>query len=239
MTALTSLGNESSTVISSTAVEDAFFVAQGSAMRAVATGHPQSCAATFNHVVSILSEDLLEPLVKAAQAAAQSLGKGADGGDPALASALGLVTQSLSGVAAGVADGASRYNPLSRISGGIGMGGSGGNNNNNNSSSSGGGDVDDEDAADLAVLENAARKAGTSRAKDLIALNNLEASSTCAKKLADLLLAEVQGGFELGPSQQQLQAVVQVRRNMKIIKKERHSEECVCFAFWCTWWYGS
>jgi hypothetical protein len=203
-------------VVSSTAVEDAFFVAQGSALRAVAAGHPQSCAATVNHVASVLGQDLLDPLARAAQEAARLLGQGAaDGADQAaLASALGaMVTQSLSGVAAGVADGASRYMPLGRISGGMGLGGlAGGSGGGGGGSGSGGSSADSEDAADLAVLEGAARKAGLVRAKQLVALNNLEAASSCARTLAETLRQEVRAAFEPGHSQRQLEAVVQVRR---------------------------
>jgi hypothetical protein len=117
-------------------------------------------------------------------------------------------------VAAGVADGASRYMPLGRISGGMGLGGLAGGSGGGGSGSggSGSGGADSEDAADLAVLEGAARKAGLVRAKQLVALNNLEAASSCARTLAETLRQEVRTAFEPGHSQRQLEAVVQVRR---------------------------
>jgi len=77
------------------AVEDSMYVCQSSVMRAVASGHPQTAAAVFNHVTNLLESNLFDHLVSAAQTASSSLSKSSD------ISTLGQLT--------GAADNASSY----------------------------------------------------------------------------------------------------------------------------------
>jgi len=60
------------------AVQDTLYVCQCSLLRAVASGHPQTAAAVFNHVNNVLESELFDHLVSTAQSAATALGKSND-----------------------------------------------------------------------------------------------------------------------------------------------------------------
>jgi len=185
---LTVGGDDAGAVVSSTAVEDAFYIAQCAAQRAVAAGHAQSCGAVVNHVKNSLGCDLFDPLVSRATSAANSLGRGASDGDWGLGGlaegASSYLTSAARTVAKKAAEGAGKAQGVVAKSA-VG-----------------------DDASEHADLERACRKVVECRMEQLVALNNLEACASCSARLQMLLRSEVTAGFEDGPPLAQLLACV-------------------------------
>ena len=171
--------------ISSSSVEDALYVAQCAAQRAIAAGHPGSCSAVINHVNNALGEELLDHLTARAAAAAKELGKVVAGGLAGDAQKLMRTGIDLIKEKAGdrLMDG---VKTMAGQSGGGGAAGSGG-----------------------AVGEESVDEERRTVRMALVALNNLESASVNIVRLRDELLAEVREAFPSnGPAMAQLIACV-------------------------------